>query len=299
MRWLDINYEDVVLDIGSGNHPNLRANILCDKFVYDSSERACHSPISIDQRPFIIGDGECLPFKDKSFDYVICSHILEHVENPSIFLQEIQRVGKRGYIETPHPIYEKMIGGTPFHKSFVWNIGGKLVIEKKSKGIIDSDLRAFFNSVLVSGNIFGELLVSNLRNLGFLTQYKWESEIKYMIKKNENVQDNQIDGDPFIRAKLDGTKASFEIEPEIRVNMFRRKIKQLLGQWFRRYSDRKCCSPESLLNILACPICKADLTFPDQNKLNLICSYCHQEYTATQNLGRGYMINLLPISERA
>ena len=42
-----------------------------------------------------------LPFKDKEFDFVIASHVAEHVEDISYFLNELSRVGKKGYIEVP------------------------------------------------------------------------------------------------------------------------------------------------------------------------------------------------------
>ena len=42
-----------------------------------------------------------MPFGDKTFDFVYCSHVLEVVEEPVKACQEIMRVGARGFIETP------------------------------------------------------------------------------------------------------------------------------------------------------------------------------------------------------
>lgn len=36
-----------------------------------------------------------LPFKARTFDSVLCSHTMEHVENPDAFFAELQRVGRR------------------------------------------------------------------------------------------------------------------------------------------------------------------------------------------------------------
>ncbi len=36
-----------------------------------------------------------LPFKDNSFDLIICSEVLEHIEDIDFFLTEIKRVGKK------------------------------------------------------------------------------------------------------------------------------------------------------------------------------------------------------------
>lgn len=46
-------------------------------------------------------DGYKLPFEDKSFDLVILSHVLEHVEHERILLREIHRVTKQLVIEVP------------------------------------------------------------------------------------------------------------------------------------------------------------------------------------------------------
>ena len=42
-----------------------------------------------------------LPFKDKEFDYVILSHVLEHGPNINEFTLEVERIAKAGYIELP------------------------------------------------------------------------------------------------------------------------------------------------------------------------------------------------------
>ena len=42
-----------------------------------------------------------LPFDDKEFDVCICSHTLEALDYPFRAIHEMQRVARRGYIETP------------------------------------------------------------------------------------------------------------------------------------------------------------------------------------------------------
>jgi ubiquinone/menaquinone biosynthesis C-methylase UbiE len=46
------------------------------------------------------------PFSDKSFDFIVCSHLLEDVRDPISVCRELCRVGKAGYIETPSRIRE-------------------------------------------------------------------------------------------------------------------------------------------------------------------------------------------------
>jgi ubiquinone/menaquinone biosynthesis C-methylase UbiE len=52
---------------------------------------------------FLLQDAHELPFDDASFDLVICSDVLEHVENPAAVVGEIRRVS-RGFavIAVPH-----------------------------------------------------------------------------------------------------------------------------------------------------------------------------------------------------
>lgn len=46
-------------------------------------------------------NGYVLPFEDKTFDLVILTHVLEHVEHERILLREIHRVSKQLLIEVP------------------------------------------------------------------------------------------------------------------------------------------------------------------------------------------------------
>jgi 2-polyprenyl-3-methyl-5-hydroxy-6-metoxy-1,4-benzoquinol methylase len=78
----------------------------------------------------------CLPFKSRSFDYVIATEILEHLSNPLAALREISRVSKVNapiILSVPHePFFQwgnivrgkhlKRWGRTPSHVQF-WSRG--------------------------------------------------------------------------------------------------------------------------------------------------------------------------------
>ena len=82
-----IKRNESVLEIGSGSRPFLRSDVLLDKSM-EPYERA--GKLVVD-RPMVIADAQYLPFKDKSFDFIIAAHILEHLEKPGRFIKEIEK----------------------------------------------------------------------------------------------------------------------------------------------------------------------------------------------------------------
>jgi SAM-dependent methyltransferase len=66
----------------------------------------------------VMGDAQSMPFADDEFDYVIASHIAEHVDDPRRFCAELSRVAARGYVETPGWLGDMLLR-EPFH---VWRV---------------------------------------------------------------------------------------------------------------------------------------------------------------------------------
>ncbi|HEX5689732.1 MAG TPA: methyltransferase domain-containing protein, partial [Roseiflexaceae bacterium] len=98
--------EGLVLEIGSGDNPNPRSNVLVDRFLgADNRERG--GDLVVD-RPFVVADAHYLPFRDGAFAYTICSHILEHMDDPKQFARELERVSAAGYIQSPAEIAERL-----------------------------------------------------------------------------------------------------------------------------------------------------------------------------------------------
>ena len=118
-----------VLEVGGGNHPDRRANVVVDKYVDDNTHRSGNLVVLKNQK-FLQADGEHLPFKDHEFDYVICRHVLEHVEDPIQFVKEQARVAKMGYLETPSLLGE-YIAPKESHRWVIQDIDGKLVLYDK------------------------------------------------------------------------------------------------------------------------------------------------------------------------
>lgn len=115
-----------VIDLGSGNHPFQLATHLADLYFKDNFHRGGELLV-LDERPIFQVDLANLPFRDKEFDFVYCSHVLEHVDDPKKACSEIIRIGKRGYIETPTRLSDMTYNFSYLHKWHVNLVGNSLV----------------------------------------------------------------------------------------------------------------------------------------------------------------------------
>lgn len=113
-----------VLDIGSGNHPFIFATDLADITLEDDSYGRAGEPFKmLEGRKVWECDIENMPFKDNEFDFIYCSHVLEHVVNPERACQEIMRVAKCGYLETPK-MSKDLFLNTAKVSNHLWKING-------------------------------------------------------------------------------------------------------------------------------------------------------------------------------
>ena len=158
-----------VLDIGCGYTPNKYATTICD--VQDLSN-------FYKNKNFIKLDGKTLPFKDDEFDFVIASHVLEHVKDVTSFIKELCRVSSKGYIELPTVLEDNLVFENK--KDHIWHmefddIQNKLNISEKIQylePVITVSTSKKFSK------IFRQSLVLELY---------WEDNIEFnLIQKNKN-----------------------------------------------------------------------------------------------------------------
>ena len=156
-----------IADIGCGYGANKNASILAD--IKDLSN-------FYKGRNFIKISGKKLPFKDKEFDFVIASHVIEHVEDFEFFIQELERISPRGYIELPSRLGDNLIFEN--RNDHVWwftysDVQNQIIASKRNQ-LIDPFITVSMGKIFEK--IFRESLVLELG---------WEEKIEYKI-------DNQI-----------------------------------------------------------------------------------------------------------
>jgi len=240
-RKLGIRRGDFVVEIGSGGAPFLRSDILVERFIEDGIER--HIGIILD-RAAISADGATLPFPDKSIDFIFCSHVLEHIPDPESFLNEMSRVGKRGYIVTPHGDYE-MLDPRRCHLWSVWNEGGILYLKQKKSWDEYPEVSAYYRKITALPgywSFFGKHYPA------FNTILEWEGKIDYQIEKH-----NEFDLSKFRKASDTAIpQANATIPPKQRIRSWVSKaIRPLI-------SAHWSIDPNN--NILCCPLCKGTLS---------------------------------------
>lgn len=118
-----------VLDIGSGGWPFKNATHLADLFPNETSHRK--EQLALDDRPFDVVDIQSLPYDDHAFDFVFCSHVLEHLDNPGKAIRELNRIAPRGYVEVPTRTSDIMFNFTGMKDHHKWhglNLNGTLAL---------------------------------------------------------------------------------------------------------------------------------------------------------------------------
>ena len=140
---IPVSGQGLVLDIGSGDKPHWRADVLLDWLPgKDSATQRSGAEAARVSRPLFHGDAADMPFADGAFDYVICSHLLEHVHDPAAVMREMMRVAKAGYIEVPEAASAKILD-FPTHLWWVRLIDGVLDFEPKTGRAFDPEIATY------------------------------------------------------------------------------------------------------------------------------------------------------------
>lgn len=174
---LSLKKQAMVLDIGSGDKPFWRANVFVDDMDVSDYERAGKNGL-IKYGFFVDANAESLPFEDETFDFVYCSHVLEHVANPEMVLKEMQRVVKKdggGYIECPNAIVEAILP-FPGHR---W-----LIFENEAKGLTFIRQSKCQHFASIGNKQFSQKLFRKLNWNGYdlFIKHKWKKSDKFSFE---------------------------------------------------------------------------------------------------------------------
>ena len=124
-----------------------------------------------------------LPFKDKEFDFVIASHVIEHVKDVNFFIKELERVSAKGYIELPTILEDN------------------LVFENKNDHLWHMEFNDDENELIISKKVqFLEPVLTVSTSKRFLKIFRqslvlelfWEDTIEFKIVEKNFKEDQKI-----------------------------------------------------------------------------------------------------------
>ncbi len=168
-----------VLDVGCGYRAHPMASVIAD--VQDLSNY-------YKERKFIKINEKKFPFKDKEFDFVIASHVIEHVEDFEFFIKELERVSSKGYIELPSRLGDNLVFENK--TDHVWwflydDVNNKLVASKRNQ-IIEPFI------TVSTGKLFEKIFRESL-----VIELMWEEKIDYQI--DNSIRQEDVEKIPFLK----------------------------------------------------------------------------------------------------
>ena len=160
-----------ILDIGCGYKAHKNATVIADIKDFSNFYK---------NKKFVQIKEKKLPFEDKEFDFVIASHVIEHVDDFEFFIKELERISSKGYIELPSRLGDNLVFEN--RNDHIWwfcydDTTNKLVASKKNQ-LIDPFISV--STAKLFESIFRESLVIELI---------WENKINYEIDRRIRNED--------------------------------------------------------------------------------------------------------------
>jgi hypothetical protein len=276
-----------VLEVGSGAFPHSRADVLCDRYSrsdVESFSQDGNLDRPVYNQPLILYSGVETPFIDGAFDYVICSHVLEHVPAEEIFgfVAELTRIAKSGYLEFPSYALE-LLSNVGVHRWLINVVRDEIRLLEKSR------VQEFVEQVAGTiGPIFEQLGAESPGYQALYQRYlpvwiiglEWDRTINFRIVDSINELLDAAE-----RSTLMAKLAAVERQPKnskkrlLRAvkNRVRRIIKSRLAS--NREQKERAGLPSWISSLTACPACR-------QTKLRfgadeIQCESCGARYSAS------------------
>ena len=160
---LEKNINWKILDIGCGYKAHKNASVIADTQDFSGFYK---------EKKFVRIKEKNLPFKDKEFDFVIASHVIEHVEDFGFFIKELERITSKGYIELPSRLGDNLVFEN--RNDHIWwfcydDVSNELIASKRNQ-LINPFITVSMAKLLEG--VFRESLVIELA---------WEEKIEYKL----------------------------------------------------------------------------------------------------------------------
>lgn len=231
--------EGIVVEIGGGQSPHPRADLVIDRYVVDDFER--EGAISL-AKPLVVGDGHRLPLRDHAAAYVLTLHVLEHATDPAQFAAEVSRVARSGFAQVPSREAE-LTYGWPFHPWLIDDREGTLAFEPK--GALRAPLSSLFHSDFAASTL--HRIWWSAHRSRWLHSVEWRERLEVRVVGTSVAETTAHLDVPATVDALDGFAARGLLRP---------------------------LSAE-LRALLACPACRSPLRFEERRAL---CTGCDREF---------------------
>jgi uncharacterized protein YbaR (Trm112 family) len=231
--------QGLVLEIGPGQAPHSRADVVVDKYVADDFERQGALDVS---KPLVVADGHRLPFVDRTFAYSLALHVLEHATDPAAFAAELSRVAPAGFVQVPTRVSE-LTFGWPYHPWLIDRDGDTLVFRPRDGQ--RAPVGEIFHQAYAESALLRNWWAANRELLHHSVEWREELDV-------------QVEGQSV-------AEKTAELDVERTVSAL------------RELDRHRALTPhsEQVIAALRCPSCEASLRLGDQNAA---CSECARSY---------------------
>ncbi len=250
----------LVLDVGAGNNPHPRADILCEKYLYDDFHRGAGGAAT--DLPLVVGDASALPFKSDSIDVLISSNTIEHLEDPAGFFAEAGRVAHSGFFTAPSALQEHLCSYI-YHPWMIEQQGDTLVFEAKDRVVINPKVHNFFIHHIMNNNLgLDTFTIDYWKQL--VIEYQWEGEPELEVKGEPVL--------PEVKASTlaEEAAATYELRG---IERFRFGLKLLVRRIIHRFVSAR--QNVDLAEVLACPACHGSVSMTMDR---VHCPQCNLDY---------------------